>query len=302
MNEPIFNKILNECGQAYSFRQVLIKEIQKITGRKLIIYLSNPTHPFAMLTKEDIPLFEELVRTVSNDEGVDLLINSPGGDPNTAEKILMMLRHRFKSLHVIVVNYAKSAATMIALGSDKILMGYLAELGPIDPQIPIFRPDGKIETIPAIAFIEGLKDIRKRIVEDRDPPEMYMPMIAQIRPEILEICHNAIEDAKTFANKWLTAYMLKDDPEQAKKVAEMLTTGKEYKSHGKVINYKEAKEKLRLNVELIDENSELWDKLWELYIRGEQFLRITNQAKLFENEKVSIAMQVGELRIAKKSK
>jgi ClpP class serine protease len=205
----------------------------------------------------------------------------------------MMCRHRFKSIHVIVVNYAKSAATMIALGSDKICMGYLAELGPIDPQIQVVRPDGRIETIPAIAFIDGLRDIRKRIVEKHDPPEMYLPMIAQIRPEIITICNNAIEDAKSFAAKWLGNYMLKNDPEWAKKVAEFLTTGEKYKSHGKVIDYHEAKNVLKLNVDLIDEKSELWNKLWELYVRGTQYLQITNQAKLFENEKTSIAMQIG---------
>lgn len=295
--DPIFNAVLNECNQAYVFRQNLINDIQAITKRKLIVYLASPTHPFAMLTKDDIPIFEELLRTISDSGGVDLMINSQGGDPNTAEKILMMCRQRFKEFNVAVVNYAKSAATMIAIGSDKIYMGYLAELGPIDPQIQIVRPDGKVETIPAGAFIYGLENIRKRIVEEHDPPEMYLPMLGQIRPEIVTICSNALEETKSFAAKWLKDYMMKQNPQWAETVAEMLTKGEKYKSHGKVINFTEAKKVLKLNVELIDNKSELWEKLWELYIRGNQFLQITNQAKLFENEKVSIAMQVGVSQI-----
>jgi ClpP class serine protease len=40
-----------------------------------------------------------------------------------------------QKLRVIVPNIAKSAATLFALGADEILMGYLSELGPIDPQV-----------------------------------------------------------------------------------------------------------------------------------------------------------------------
>jgi len=63
------------------------------------------------------------------------MINSPGGNADVAEKMIRMCRQRFQTFNIIVPDYAKSAATMIALGSDKIMMGYLAELGPIDPQL-----------------------------------------------------------------------------------------------------------------------------------------------------------------------
>jgi len=296
-SDPVFSKVMNECSQGYVFRQKLIGEIQIITGRRLVVYLSNPMHPFAVIRKEDITAFEELLRTVSDADGIDLLINSPGGDPNTAEKMLSMCRSRFKTLHVIVPDYAKSAATMVAIGSDKICMGYLAELGPIDPQIQFARPDGRIEMIPAGAFIEGLETIRENILQKGDRPEMYMPMIAQIRPEILAICRNAIADAHTFAEKWLTNFMMKARPAKAKEVATALTEGKKYKSHGKVIDFAEAKNELQLDVDLIDNKSPLWDKIWELYIRGTQFLMLTNQAKLFENEKVSLAISISVAQI-----
>jgi len=82
----------------------------------------------------------------------------------------------------------------------------------------------------------------------------------------------------------------------AKKVAEWLSTGETYKSHGKVIDYKEAKEILRLNVEKIDLNSELWEDIWELYVRQMAFFQnpgaARSVAKLFESEMVSLSQSI----------
>jgi ClpP class serine protease len=221
------------------------------------------------------------------------MLNSPGGDANAAEKLLMMCRQRFpEEFDVIVPDYAKSAATMIALGSDKIMMGYLAELGPIDPQLQTSPIPGG-EVIPARSFIDGLDMIRKKVKDDRDPVQMYVPMLSQIRPEVLAICQRAIDDAKAFAERWLKQRMLRNDPKQAEIVAEMLSTGAAYKSHGKVIDWNEAKNVLKLNVEMIPETSGFWNDVWELYCRSvHQLQQSTMAAKLFESESVSLTLNI----------
>jgi len=252
-----------------------------------------------MISKQDVHAFEDLLRSVSSAKKGYLMINSPGGDANAAEKLLIMCRERFtEEFNIIVPDYAKSAATMIVLGSDKILMGYLAELGPIDPQLqlqPVPVPGG---TIPARSFIDGLNMIRDRVVKDGDPVQIYLPMLSQIRPEVVAMSQRAIEDAETLARKWLEKYMLKDDPEQAKNVARWLSSGEMYKSHGKVIDFQEAKSVLKLNVEKIDPTSMLWSEIWELYCRSTHFLsQRTRQgaAKLFESESVSFTISVQAL-------
>jgi hypothetical protein len=272
-------------------RKPLIQNLQKLLGAKVITYIASLYHPIPMIMNQDIPLFEDLLRsTAGADEGY-LIINSPGGDGNIAEKMITMCRQRFsKSFKVIVPNFAKSAATMIALGSDKILMGYLAELGPIDPQIgnPYTRT-----LIPARSFIDGLEMIRKHIKEKGDPVQMYLPMLSQIKPEIIAQCQSAIDGSCEFAEKWLKTCMLKGNPAQAKQVAEWLSQGVRYKSHGKVIDYTEAHDVLKLDVEKIDQNSELWNNIWELYCRSVLFLQQQqNMAKLFESETVSLVMHI----------
>ena len=287
-NDATFQKMIS-TNDFPLHRKPLIQNLQRILNAKVLAYTASLHHPVPMIMGQDIPPFEDLLRSTAGSTEGYLIINSPGGDGNVAEKMITMCRERFtKSFKVIVPNFAKSAATMIALGSDKILMGYLAELGPIDPQVG--NPLGGL--IPARSFVDGLEMIRRNIIEKGDPVQMYLPMLAQIRPQIIAQCQSAIEGSCEFAEKWLKQCMLKDKPDQAKRVAEWLSQGKKYKSHGKVIDYTEAHDVLQLNVEKIDQNSELWNNVWELYCRSVLFLQQQGAAKLFESETVSLTMHV----------
>jgi len=289
VKNPIYRDII--APNDARIRQELIKKIQSKLGGSLIIYTANPGHPFGLVMSQDTLLFEDILRSLPDQSHGYLMITSPGGDPNAAEKLLFMCRKRFiDGFYVVVPNYAKSAATMIALGSDKILMGYLAELGPIDPQLQVGLLPGR--SVPARSFIDGLENIRTKIRDGGDPVNMYVPMLSQIRPELIAICQSAIEDSQNFAAKWLKQYMLKDNHNQANKVAKWLSEGKKYKSHGKVIDCSEAKDILKLNAEEIDKDSQIWGEIWELYARSVQHLQQTGAAKLFENKYVSLSMNI----------
>jgi len=298
-NVPRYSDIVDP-NNFHTHRKPIIQRLEKELNGRVIVYTASPFHLFPEIMIQDIPLFEDLLRSVAGSDVGYLVINSPGGDANVAEKLLLMCRQRFsKGFNVIVPDFAKSAATMIALGSDKIWMGYLAELGPIDPQLRMM-PLG--EVIPARSFIDGLEIIRKKVTEDHDPVQMYFPMMSQIRPEILAGCYGAMDGARRFAEKWLKSYMLKDDPEQAEKVAKWLSEGEIYKSHGKVIDFDEAKNVLKLNVEKIDPDSDLWTDVWELYCRSIHWLQQhqgQGAAKLFESESVSLVMNLQVLMQAR---
>jgi ClpP class serine protease len=194
-SRPIYRDLLDP--NATNTRQDLIKKIQEILGAKLVTYIANDAHPISLIMHQDVILFEDLLRSISTTKKGVLMINSPGGDPNTAEKLMLMCRNRFtEGFTVIVPNYAKSAATMICLGSDKILMGYMAELGPIDPQLQL----GPGASVPARSFIDGIENIRQK-VHDGDPPSMYVGTLSRIRPEVIAICLSSIEDARQTAEK-----------------------------------------------------------------------------------------------------
>ena len=70
-----------------------------------------------------------------NFEELDLVINSVGGRINAAYQIVQILRLHTKKLNVCVPFYAMSAATLICIGGDTIVVDELAQLGPLDTQI-----------------------------------------------------------------------------------------------------------------------------------------------------------------------
>jgi hypothetical protein len=64
-----------------------------------------------------------------------LLLESPGGDAHSAYRIARLFQRRCSGFSAIVPQYAKSAATLLTLGADSIIMGRDAELGPLDVQM-----------------------------------------------------------------------------------------------------------------------------------------------------------------------
>lgn len=115
-------------------RQKYLAELHALTGRAVISYASgwlNGKGGFqeTAVTGEDVHGFMQVCHGVEERE-LDLIIHSPGGDPQAAEQIVEYLRTQFDSIRCFVPLQAKSAATMIALGCDEIFMGHHSELGP----------------------------------------------------------------------------------------------------------------------------------------------------------------------------
>lgn len=71
--------------------------------------------------------------------GAALIIDSPGGDAQSAFQIAKLFRRHCGGFCAVVPRMAKSAATLVVLGADELMMGRDAELGPLDAQI--FDPD-----------------------------------------------------------------------------------------------------------------------------------------------------------------
>jgi hypothetical protein len=102
--------------------------------------------PVWLLVQHDGEKFDEIDDELSNaflselgdatDHGpMALLLDSPGGYSDCAYRIATYFGKRTKNFTVIVPRVAKSAATLLALGAHKILLGHDAELGPLDAQI-----------------------------------------------------------------------------------------------------------------------------------------------------------------------
>lgn len=232
-------------------RQRNIRGIEDKTNRKLIIYIANASHPGGSINRGDISAFGDLLAD-KKDVNLDLMLQSPGGDIDIAEKLVYMCRNQSEGFRVIIPERAKSAATLIALAADSIVMGYTSELGPIDPQVTVTTPDGKTISRPAQSFLDGLDDIKEKVEEEGGLSPAYYPLLQQLDPGLIDFCNKAKKRAESFAKKWLKQYMYSENPEEAEEIAKKLGDAKTYLSHGAVIDAKQAKEKLKLKVDYLD--------------------------------------------------
>ena len=121
---------------------------------------------------------------------LDLILHSPGGSPQAAEQILEYLRTRFDYIRAIVPLQAKSAATMIALGCDEILVGAHSELGPIDPQILVPVPEGS-RFAPAHAILRDFERAKNECKQDVSSIAAWTPILRSYAGGLIEFCNQA---------------------------------------------------------------------------------------------------------------
>lgn len=115
-------------------------------------------HAFTLRTQLGNARFPEL----------DLVINSGGGSIHAAYQLISLLRRHADRIHACVPFFAKSAATLLCVGSDTIFLDELAQLGPLDPQIYEEKGRGKSEFTSALNPFKTLEQLQKFSLESLD--------------------------------------------------------------------------------------------------------------------------------------
>lgn len=240
-------------------RQLLISDIEALTGRKLLVYFSNQ-YANAQIEHGDIPYFVELVSPHAG-KPVDILIDTAGGFTDATDSIVQLLSNLTDDLRVIVANSCKSNGTLLCLTAKSIVMGASSELGPIEP------------------LVGGI------------------PCSILIKPEVAAsnfVLHQsgvfALQQSVTLARNLLTNGMMKgQDSAKIDDTIEKLSTRNTYHSHGSTIDHKEATQ-LGLFVDYLKPENDIWKKIWLLYCMYDYDSRQSGLLKLFESSSVSTAI------------
>lgn len=134
-------------------RQEMIRAYQDAFGCRLLVI-------FDALLDYSVNILEDLIFDASPDEDVHVLLATPGGDGEVALRMVRSVQARCKTLTVAVLDKAKSAGTIFALGANHILMGPTSDLGPIDPQLVLDPrdPTSLISAKDVIAAVEAAQD------------------------------------------------------------------------------------------------------------------------------------------------
>jgi Serine dehydrogenase proteinase len=121
-------------------RVALIEKIEEKRGSRVLVYVTGDRNPAPAQIGDDAvrPMYSHL-REMGHVEKLDLFIYSRGGAIDVPWRIVTALRQTSDEWSILVPFRANSAATLVALGADKIVMGAQGELGPIDPIMSIQR-------------------------------------------------------------------------------------------------------------------------------------------------------------------
>jgi hypothetical protein len=235
-----------------------IKAIQSLRrSSKVVVYYSVD-----LLTATDAEFLFDLLQSVGKQKRLDLFLLSPGGYADPAFKMACLCRDfTEENFGVIVPHYAKSAATLLCLGSDEIVMGPASEIGPTDPRIEIKDEYGRKINVSATSVEDALKVIEQYAGGDPMKSLKYMPLIERINLNTLGEYRRALLSSEQYAEELLRSGNLLKEKKSYKSVASKLAT--KYYSHGYPIKLDAARSELKLNV--TEAEQQLWRAIWQLH-------------------------------------
>ena len=281
-----WHTFINEIAQTgtgadlYALRRACYGDIEALRGHPLIVYAVKfpGAHPAAPISIDltDVDGFTDLVGSIPDTEKkIDVILHSPGGSPEATERIVGLLRSRFTEVTFLIPHSAYSAATMLALSGNDIILHPSATLGPIDPQI---------NGTPARSIRRGFDKVRE-LLKDEGPEALpaYIPLIEKHSLELLEICDDSLKLSKELACEWMREYMFGADEkknEQIDEAVDYFSNYDEHKTHSRPLTLQKLG---RFNLRITHAEQPLRDLLREAHILINGFFSVTPFVKIYEN-------------------
>ncbi len=281
-------------------KQTLIKQIEELRKSRVITYVTSDRQgPMnARIAMDIIPIISKQLRAIGKTDKIDLFLYSTGGDTMVPWRLVSMIREYCDKFSVLIPYKAHSAATMISLGADEIVMSDLSELSPIDPSTAnVFNPQdpqnpqGKI-TI-SVEDVMAYFDLAKNKFGIKNDAELatifnqFIEASPQIHPLALGNVNRTHNLIRMLAKRLLKSHKSSMKEDEIEKVVDYFT--EKLYSHQYFIGRKEAKEDLGLqNVVYADQElSKAMTDLYEEYAKEMELGALWNA----ENELGANTMQ-----------
>lgn len=245
----------------------LIKSLSSQLGYPVICYVTSlRPNLFAEIESGMVPELIKHIDAIEQESRnkIGLFIISNGGDPIVALRIITLLRARFSEIAVIIPFTAYSAATLIALGADEIIMHPYANLGPLDVQLrfQVTQQDGAVsERMLSYEDIIKYFDLAKEvgITDQKFIDKAFERFTLEFPASFLGFAKRSSQLGLTVAEKLLLMHM--KDSGEVRRISEALNS--KYYSHGYPVNQKEAEE---LGLAALVCNKEIQKTIWDMYL------------------------------------
>ncbi|MCY3952066.1 MAG: hypothetical protein OXG55_00985 [bacterium] len=262
-------------------RQTEIRQYEEATSRSLIV-VHGP------IAQTVITPFADAINDVGRGDPLDLMLTSLGGDGETALRMASMCHGGREDFRIIVADMAASAATLLALAAETIVMSDTSALGPIDPQVPLQR---RRQYFPAKDIVAIVEDLEERSKENPQAFELYASLLADIDAVIYQTAKAAIRRTEELVPELLRLRLLPPDTEEINTIAKELQS---HALHSATIGHQQAKE-LGLPILYMPGQSDEWDMLWRLHTRYVALLgAYPNESVSIEGRRVSFQFNVRE--------
>jgi Serine dehydrogenase proteinase len=240
--------------------QQLNEKLSSLLGEPVISYWNSTK---GSICSNDVVGLYALLRETGNLDRLTLFIKSDGGSGQAALRMVNLLRRYAKHLTILAPLECQSAATMLALGADRILMGPLAHLSAVDTSLthdlsPIDRDNDRV----SVSNDELLRIIRLWTEQAKDSTtNPYAALFPYVHPLVIGAVDRSSALSTRICEEILSYHM--EDLDRAREISNVLNSG--YPSHSYPITLREAK-RIGLNVEpLSDEVNGLLFELNEIY-------------------------------------
>lgn len=263
-------------------RSELISKIEKARSCRLVTYIqsdrgirvgSGVSAPFQMAGDLPRRIIDHLDR-IGRVGKIGLFIYSRGGDVAVPWILDNTIRKYCNEFEVIVPYRAHSAATMVTLGADAIVMGKHGELGPIDPTMNIMEvnqedPSKNKSTTIAVEDITSFIKLAKEGMGLQNQAELgkaFKQLTEKVGPVALGTINRQQSYIRRVAAKLLE--LRKETPESATtdSIVESLITQPFFHQHA--ITREEAKKDFGLGDIVIPDDG-LEANIWNLYLSYE---------------------------------
>ncbi len=181
INDNDFQSIIQENIYSQKRQQLLGLLEEKLSERfkekvGIAAYIANTLDPgiaaITMMNITHLIHLDDLIRVACKDnaDSLALIIESFGGEATFPEEVANRARTHCKKFYTIIVNLAKSAATLLSMFSDKIIALDTASFGPVDPQLVIHTPQ-LVQPVSARQIREMIEQTIPNITKNLNPAE-----------------------------------------------------------------------------------------------------------------------------------
>jgi hypothetical protein len=245
-------------------------EMQETRGNPLIFWSSS-------INEDAVCTLYECLRRIGPTRRLDLVLSTTGGVITVARRLALLLHEFTQHLTILVPYQARSAGTLLCLGANELVLGPMAEFGPIDAHIR--SANASVHDMPGMISAEDIRAFRQMaedwfgVTREKDRLQVLALVAQRVFPPSLSSFYRAEHLTSQVAHE-LLHYQLGDTEESVRqRIVNQLVSG--YSAHDYIITRTDA-QSLGLQVSFASPQEETL--LWNLFKASKQeFLNLPDQ-------------------------